>query len=132
MTTLTWLLLGALVVGLLSSWRFRRRMKAQHKMFAELYSSISKRCHSTADEWCKKAWDTSLPASERINAGRFFMSYHAAAFVYDDVAGDIEHVLVNGNSIETRDAESLTKLATPNEGPPSEDTIVFTSKGGDA
>jgi hypothetical protein len=89
MEVLVWILLLCCLLEGVSSWLFRRRLKAQHKMLTALFSNTSTRLRADADAWRAKAWDESLPKNERRQAYGFAMAYAAGAHAYADVAEDI-------------------------------------------
>ena len=131
MNALTWVLLAICLAELASSWLFRRRMKKQHEMMVRLYSEIATNRRNDAESWSKKSFDFSLTEKERRDA-----YYHAAgafgnAHAFEEVAADIEHVLINRQPIGSRRMYQADEDAK-SESPKQAHAIVFSSKGGDA
>jgi hypothetical protein len=130
MTALFWLMVVASWINLASSWLFRRRLKAQHKMMVELYRELAKRRRDDAEKWSHKAKEASLTALDRQLAYGHAMGAIGNAIACDDIAADIEHLLVNGKSLSSRTTTMNEERARLER--EAKDTIVFTSKGGDA
>lgn len=130
MNMLAWILLALLLVEFAHSWLFRRRLKEQHQTLATLYSEVAKNRERDAAKWRARMRDPSLPPDERDRAYGHAVAATGNAYAYADVAADIEHVLVNGKSLESR--RLLGVDAGPAPEPPERHchAVVFPSKGG--
>lgn len=128
MNMLVWILLALLLVELAHSWLFRRRLKRQHQTLATLYSEVAKNRERDAAKWRARMRDPSLPPDERDRAYGHAVAATGNAYAYADVAADIEHVLVNGKSIQSRMVAMNEEIARLERD--AENTIICTSKGG--
>jgi hypothetical protein len=133
MKVLFWLVVVSAWFHIAASWLFRRRLKAQHQMLVTIYSEVAKNRQADAETWRQKATDVSLSPKERRLAFGFAAGAIGNANAYADVAADIEHMLINGKTFESRRMIATEESSPPTEPPPEpRQTVVFMSKGGDA
>lgn len=122
-------------LNILTTWLWRRQLKGQYHAMARLYIEVAKNRRADAAAWEVSVRDKSLSARERqIAYGQSFIAL-GNAMALEDVAKDIRRVFVDGKPLDSRHViapDEPTPESTPTQERKPRQTVVFTSKGGDA
>lgn len=127
---LFWLTIAVVWGNIIGSWILRKGLREQYKAIADLYLQVALNRRADADAWIAKAKDHTLPLKDRQIAYGSASTALGNAVAFEEVARDIEHVLVNGKSFESRRTRIADNAQSRNVSHSEE--FVFMSKGGEA
>lgn len=122
-------------LNILTTWLWRRRLKAQCHAMANFYAELATNRRADAAIWETSARNTPLPSETRRRAIGLAFNAMGNASALEDVANDIRRVFVDGKPLDSRHViapDEPTPESTPTPARKPRQTVVFTSKGGDA